>query len=128
MIKRHYVYLLASTTSRRTYVGYTCNLERRLRQHNGEIKGGAKYTRYGRPWKMICYVDGFPDNTTALQFEWRMHHPPKYLRPKKRRGGYGIEGRVKCLEGILKLDQFTKKSIPTKELDLNIVWLEGKKE
>ena len=125
MLKKHFVYLLASTTTKRTYVGYTVNIARRLRQHNGEIKGGAKSTHYGRPWKMICYIAGFPDNTTALQFEWRMHHPPKYLKPKRRRGGYGVDGRIKCIEGVLKLDQFTRKCVPTKDLDLNIVWLEG---
>ena len=40
MIKcKYYVYLLKSTVSNRTYVGYTVNIKRRLRQHNGEIKG-----------------------------------------------------------------------------------------
>ena len=29
----------------RTYIGVTTNLTRRLRQHNKEIRGGAKYTR-----------------------------------------------------------------------------------
>ena len=124
MSKSHYVYLLASMTTRRTYIGYTCNLTRRLRQHNGEIQGGAKYTRYGRPWKMICYVAGFPDNVTALQFEWRMHHPPRYLKPKRRRGGYGVDGRVHCMRGVLALDQFTKKCVPSRDLTLDIVWLE----
>jgi len=124
MSRFHFVYLLASTTSRRTYVGYTVNLARRLRQHNGEIKGGAKYTHRGRPWRMICYVAGFPDNVTALQYEWRVHHPPKYLRPTRRKGGYDVDGRVKCMRGILELDQFTKRCVPRKELDLDIIWVE----
>jgi predicted GIY-YIG superfamily endonuclease len=111
--------LLKSQTTRRTYVGYTKNLNRRLRQHNGEIKGGAKATRYGRPWRIICYISGFPDSKTALQFEWRMHHPPKYLKKRC----YGVEGRVKCIEEILKLDRFTKKSIPTCQLQLDLTYL-----
>ncbi len=35
------------------YCGITTNLERRLKQHNGVIKGGAKYTRSRRPCKYI---------------------------------------------------------------------------
>ena len=35
------------------YCGITTNLDRRLKQHNGEIKGGAKYTRSRRPCKYI---------------------------------------------------------------------------
>ena len=38
-----YVYLLLSTKGT-TYVGATVNLARRLRQHNRELKGGAKLT------------------------------------------------------------------------------------
>ena len=36
-----YVYLLVSTKGN-TYVGATVDLNRRLRQHNKEIKGGAE--------------------------------------------------------------------------------------
>jgi len=39
------VYLLINTSNQYTYLGITNNSERRLRQHNGIIKGGAKYTR-----------------------------------------------------------------------------------
>ena len=37
------------------YCGITTCLERRLKQHNGVIKGGAKYTRGRRPCKYIYY-------------------------------------------------------------------------
>ena len=39
------VYLLKNTSNNRTYLGVTNNSKRRLRQHNGELKGGAKYTK-----------------------------------------------------------------------------------
>ncbi|MEL7044511.1 MAG: GIY-YIG nuclease family protein [Pseudomonadota bacterium] len=44
------------------YTGVTSNLERRLRQHNGEIGGGARYTRARRPvtllWSECCTSRG----------------------------------------------------------------------
>ncbi|KAJ1431282.1 hypothetical protein B484DRAFT_426752 [Ochromonadaceae sp. CCMP2298] len=39
------VYILRNTQSARTYVGMTNNPPRRIRQHNGELVGGARYTR-----------------------------------------------------------------------------------
>jgi predicted GIY-YIG superfamily endonuclease len=47
----YFVYLLkrvAGKCRNSSYVGYTSNLKRRLRQHNAEIKGGAKATRGGK--------------------------------------------------------------------------------
>ena len=45
------VYVLRSVTnSNLMYCGMTNNLRRRLRQHNGLIKGGGKYTSANRPW------------------------------------------------------------------------------
>lgn len=35
------------------YTGVTRDLERRLRQHNGELVGGASYTRARRPVEVL---------------------------------------------------------------------------
>ena len=44
-----------------TYVGVSNNVKKRLRAHNGEIRGGAKYTTgKGKGWTHICIVRGFP--------------------------------------------------------------------
>ncbi|EPX74925.1 structure-specific endonuclease catalytic subunit [Schizosaccharomyces octosporus yFS286] len=71
-------YLIQSkktASSRSLYIGSTPNPIRRLRQHNGELQGGAWKTRNGRPWIVLCLVHGFPNKTSALQFEWIWQHP-----------------------------------------------------
>lgn len=118
MSKKHYVYLLKSTTSNKTYVGYTIDLKRRLRQHNGEITGGAKKTKHGRPWVMICYLEGFPYETTALQYEWRVHHPPR------KRNRHLIFNKIKWMKYVYNLDRYTKTALPCCEFNVNIVWLD----
>lgn len=120
MNAHHSVYLLKSTTTRRTYIGYTVNPVRRLRQHNGEIKGGAKYTRRGRPWVMICYITGFPDHRTALQYEWKNHHPGKGMM----RRGAGVPNRLSLMKKILNLERFTRTCVPVNSLNLMMVWLD----
>ncbi|MDI3323538.1 GIY-YIG nuclease family protein [Pontibacterium granulatum] len=35
------------------YTGVTTDPERRLREHNGEVKGGARYTRTRQPVTMV---------------------------------------------------------------------------
>ena len=51
------VYLIKSSTNNKYYCGVTTNMSRRLRQHNGEICGGAKATRSGRPWKLFYFEE-----------------------------------------------------------------------
>ena len=54
-----------------TYIGATVDADRRLAQHNGQQKGGAKATsRRPGEWYRVCHVVGFADNHQALSFEW----------------------------------------------------------
>lgn len=69
------VYLLLAGDGRKTYVGVTTDLDRRLKQHNGDVVGGAKSTRAGRPWSLLCTVGGFYTRSEAFQFEWRWKNP-----------------------------------------------------
>ena len=50
------------------YCGITNNLEKRLKQHKGEIKGGAKYTRSHSPCKLV-YKEKSRSRSDALQRE-----------------------------------------------------------
>lgn len=92
----HYCYLLVNQKGR-TYIGYTNNPCRRIRQHNGIIQGGAKKTSKGRPWQFVCIVGDFPDEHTALSFEWYWQHVGK----KKRKGCWTLENRFARLRELI---------------------------
>lgn len=108
----HNVYILREIGGKRTYVGYTTNLERRIRQHNCEIKGGAKCTS-GRKWEYLGYLTGFPDNIIALQCEWKIKHP------MGRKRSSGIEGRLEAVRYIFSQEKMTSNSIILNK-DLNL--------
>ena len=109
-----YVYLLHSTDNA-TYVGATVNLEKRLRQHNKEIKGGAHATSMkvenGEIWERACYVEGFPDWQAALQFEWRWKQLSRKLPSKL----FPLKRRMMALKQLLDLKQSTTKAKPYSE-------------
>ena len=50
------------------YCGITNNIEKRLKQHKGEIIGGAKYTRSHWPCKLV-YKEKSANRSKALQRE-----------------------------------------------------------
>ena len=108
-----FVYLLECTDDA-TYVGATMYLEKRLRQHRSEIKGGARATTKkiaeGKQWERICYISGFPDWKAALQFEWRWKKISRQISNK-----LPLHRRFIALQRLLLLTQSTTKAIPFSE-------------
>ena len=104
-----YVYLLLSSDNA-TYVGATVDLDRRLRQHNKELKGGAHATgakvEKGETWIRAAHVRGFPDWQAALQFEWRWKQISRKLPAKM----CPLLRRFTALNMLLKLERPTTKA------------------
>ena len=65
-----FVYILGSARDddRRTYVGWTTDLDRRLEQHNSGT--GAKSTR-GRSWALL-YAERYETRHDAMSREWHL--------------------------------------------------------
>jgi structure-specific endonuclease subunit SLX1 len=105
-----YVYLLLSSDNC-TYVGATIDLDKRLRQHNKEIKGGAIATSNkvlkGETWIRVAHVEGFPDWQAALQFEWRWKQLSRKIQSAVKEP---LERRIKALKFILDLERSTTKA------------------
>jgi structure-specific endonuclease subunit SLX1 len=104
-----FVYLLVSTNGN-TYVGATVDLNRRLRQHNKELVGGAHATgikvAQGETWVRAAHVAGFPDWQAALQFEWRWKHLSRKYPVKMN----PLERRLCALKDLLELERPTSKA------------------
>ena len=63
----YYVYMLKSTNKKSvTYVGYTKNLQNRIKLHN--TGKGAKFTR-GKEWKLL-YKRSFKTKKDAMRYEY----------------------------------------------------------
>jgi putative endonuclease len=63
---KFFVYVLLSRSRpKRTYVGWTVNLELRVTRHNAG--SGAKFTR-GRKWTLI-YAERHPSRSAAMRRE-----------------------------------------------------------
>ena len=103
-----------------SYVGITNNLNRRIRQHNQIIKGGAKYTslintRMTTNWNYACYVSGFKNKIDALRFEWALKH----VKPKNKTG---IKNRLDKLIILLNKAKWTSKSPESNNYKLIVYW------
>lgn len=105
----NYCYILYNDQNNLTYNGFTNNLQRRIRQHNGEIKGGAKYTTRRRlGWKYLAYVtvhDPAFTKRRALSCEWSIKYPTGH-RPRGKEFN-SPEGRLRGLQLAMQNPKFS---------------------
>ena len=66
----YFVYLLKCSDDS-FYCGIAKDLDKRLKQHNGLIKGGSIYTRSKRPVKLI-YFEEYKTRSDALKREYEI--------------------------------------------------------
>ena len=93
-MNQYIVYLLTNQMSNRTYLGITNNPNRRIRQHNGEIKGGAKYTHSFKGngyWNYKLHITNL-SKSEALSIERTIKNKRNQFRGKD-----GLSKKIDCL-------------------------------
>ena len=67
----NYFVYIAVCSDNTLYSGITTDLKRRIKQHNGLLRGGAKYTKGRRPVR-LCYFETFGSRSEAQIREGRL--------------------------------------------------------
>lgn len=110
-------YIIENLVRGATYVGVSNDVKKRLRAHNGEISGGAKYTTgKGKGWEHVCIIHGFPTKIESMQFEWALKHVPP-------RNAGGIKNRIKKLNILLNKERWTSKAPLAETMPLTVEWI-----
>ena len=73
----YYVYILQSKVDKTFYIGYTSNLDLRLKEHN---EGKSRYTKKKIPWKIV-YSETFENKSEAIKRE-------RFLKKQKNKEFY----------------------------------------
>lgn len=97
--KNYLVYLLQNDGNPCTYVGSTNNAKRRIRQHNGNLCGGARYTSKHKPENHDWFFYGYIPNLTkhqALSIEKKIQIRSRRMKDKK-----AIDRRIQAIFEIL---------------------------
>lgn len=90
----YFIYRLKNIVNRKTYhyIGSTPNPNRRLKQHNQELVGGAKYTSSKPPtWIFNWLILSFLQFEEALSVEYHMKHPFTITTGEKKTSKYNVE-------------------------------------
>jgi predicted GIY-YIG superfamily endonuclease len=118
-MQRQYCYIIRIPNKNRTYVGYTVEPTRRIKQHNGILKGGAKATSISKDWQFLAIITSDSELFTkvlALSVEWHLKHPDGKSRsnyPKDNSGSNpqdkkrtdvkyrGVDGKLRSIIEVL---------------------------
>ena len=97
-MNNYLVYLLVNTMNNCTYIGCTNNSIRRLRQHNGELVGGAKYTSCKKENGVWYYFGNILnlEKCQALSIEKKIQK-----RSRKTKGSSPLNKRLNCIAKLL---------------------------
>ena len=102
-------YILRNSKS--LYVGATIDLSHRIRQHNGELSGGAHRTSTKGPgWVCLLYVQGFQSRTESLQFEYALKREAKHH-------GYSTQARKRAVHALLSQEHWTSRPLEAVTVD-----------
>lgn len=91
------IYVLTNTMNNKTYIGITNNPQRRLRQHNCELVGGAKYTTSNKGdgyWSFYGFIKNV-DKRTALSLEKKIKIHSRKIKGKP------IDRRLEAIKILL---------------------------
>jgi putative endonuclease len=78
-VKKFVVYILR-TAKNTLYTGQTNNLERRLKEHSGKIRG-ARYVRNSGSFELV-YVEKWKTRSEAMKREAEIKRMPKIKKEK----------------------------------------------
>lgn len=123
------MYLLESSSpdakyNGQVYIGFTVDPNRRIQQHNrGKQSGGARKTDSKGPWRMVMIVHGFPNNISALRFEWAWQQPKVSRRLKSIRGLDKKKAKESHFDHKFRILTEMLRIGPWNRLPLTIRWL-----
>lgn len=120
-------YGLLSPSTGRTYIGMTTDTRRRVRQHRGDLAGGARATRVASDWQMVFALTGFPSHRDALRAEWRLKHPRGHRRSRRPRGPEGLTASLcTCAHAVTTSGKWTAASTPARATAPLTLWLSAR--